>query len=49
MFEFDNRVMSFHQTLNTPYMLKTDGEIRNGDIFPYWRRGAGHRCLCVCD
>ena len=40
MFEFDERVMSFHQTLNTPYMLKTDGGIRNGDMFPHWPQNA---------
>ena len=40
MFEFDDKVMSFHQTLNTPYMLKTDGGIRNGDIFPHWPQNA---------
>ena len=40
MFEFDERIMSFHQTLNTPYMLKTDGVIRNGDMFPYWPQNA---------
>lgn len=40
MFEFDNRVMSFHQTLDTPYMLKTDGGIRNSDMFPHWPQNA---------
>ena len=40
MFEFKDKVMSFHQTLNTPYMLKTDGGIRNGDMFPHWPQNA---------
>ena len=35
-FEFDDKVMVFNQTLDTPYMLKTDGGIRNGDMFPHW-------------
>ena len=39
-FEFDKMVMVFNQTLDTPYMLKTDGGIRNGDIFPHWPQNA---------
>ena len=28
--------MTFEETLYTPYMIKTDMDVRNGDIFPYW-------------
>ena len=34
--EFDNLMMSFELTLNTPYMLKSDTGVRDGDIYPYW-------------
>jgi predicted dehydrogenase len=34
--EFDKLVMSLEQTLYAPYMLKSDAEVRNGDLFPYW-------------
>ncbi|MGB6041794.1 MAG: Gfo/Idh/MocA family oxidoreductase [Pirellulales bacterium] len=39
-YQYDNLIMTFHQTLNTPYMFKTDGGIRNGDMFPYWPQNA---------
>ncbi|NOX53461.1 MAG: Gfo/Idh/MocA family oxidoreductase [Planctomycetes bacterium] len=35
-FDFDNLVMTFELTWNTPYMLKVDPGVRNGDLFPYW-------------
>jgi len=35
-FDFPNMLMTFEQTLYTPYMLRSDGRIRNGDIFPHW-------------
>ncbi len=35
-FDFDHLVMTFEETLYTPYMIKTDMDVRNGDIFPYW-------------
>lgn len=36
-YEFDDGlVMSFELSLYTPYILKTDGEIRDSDMFPYW-------------
>ncbi|MHB8898211.1 MAG: Gfo/Idh/MocA family protein [Thermoguttaceae bacterium] len=35
-FDFDNLLMTFEQTLYTPYMIKTDMEVRDGDIYPYW-------------
>ncbi len=34
--EFDDLMMSFEMTLNTPYMLKADQGIRDGDLFPHW-------------
>ena len=39
-FEFPNLLMTYEQTLYTPYMLESDDEIRNGDIFPYWPQNA---------
>jgi len=39
-FEFDDLMMTFELTLNTPYMLKTDPEVRNSDMFPYWFQNA---------
>jgi len=35
-FDFDNLLMTFELTGNTPYMLKVDPETRQSDIFPYW-------------
>ena len=29
-------MMTFEQTLFTPYMLKSDDGVRNGEIYPYW-------------
>jgi len=34
--EFDDLMMTFEQTLFTPYMLKSDDGVRNGEIYPYW-------------
>ena len=34
--EFDNLMMSFELTLGTPYMLKADSGVRDGEIYPYW-------------
>jgi len=39
-YDFDDLVMTFEQTLYTPYMLKTDGQIRQSDMFPYWPQNA---------
>ncbi|MDP7302384.1 MAG: Gfo/Idh/MocA family oxidoreductase, partial [Pirellulaceae bacterium] len=36
VFEFPQMLMTFEQTLYTPYMLKTDGGIRDGNMFPHW-------------
>jgi predicted dehydrogenase len=40
VFQFDNLVMTFELTLYTPYMLKTDAEIRQSDMIPYWPQNA---------
>jgi hypothetical protein len=40
--DFDGLVMTLEATLYTPYMLKTDGEIRQSDIFPYWPQNSTH-------
>ncbi len=39
-YQFDDLIMTFELTLYTPYMLKTDGGIRNDDMFPYWPQNA---------
>ncbi|NLY00933.1 MAG: Gfo/Idh/MocA family oxidoreductase [Rhodopirellula sp.] len=39
-FDFADMVMTYEQTLFTPYMLRNDPELRNGDIFPYWPQNA---------
>lgn len=40
IYEFGDLVMTFDLTLFTPYMLKTDRGIRDGDLFPYWLQNA---------
>ncbi|NLX99186.1 MAG: Gfo/Idh/MocA family oxidoreductase [Rhodopirellula sp.] len=35
-FEFDDLTMTFEMSLFTPYMLKADQGIRDGDLFPHW-------------
>lgn len=40
VFEFPGLLMTYEQTLYTPYMLESDDGIRNGDIFPYWPQNA---------
>ena len=39
-FEFDNLIMTFNQSLYTPYMIKADMVVRNSDIFPHWPQDA---------
>jgi predicted dehydrogenase len=40
-FEFPNLLMSFELTLYTPYMLKSDMEMRNSpDMYPHWPQNA---------
>lgn len=40
VYEFDGLTVTFELTLYTPYMLKTDREVRNSDLFPYWLQNA---------
>jgi hypothetical protein len=39
-FEFPGMRMTYEQTVYTPYMLRSDPGIRNGDIFPHWPQNA---------
>jgi predicted dehydrogenase len=39
-FDFDGLRMTIESSLFTPYMLKTDGLIRESDMFPYWPQNA---------
>jgi len=36
VYQFDNMVATMEYTAFTPYMLKTPGDIRQSDLFPYW-------------
>ena len=36
IWQFPNMLMTFHLSMWTPYMLKTDWEIRDSDMHPYW-------------
>jgi predicted dehydrogenase len=41
VFEFDKLTFVFELTLNTPYMYKSDSEVRNrADQYPYWPQNA---------
>jgi len=41
LFEFDDLVLSFELSLYTPYMIKSDHEVRNrADLYPYWPQNA---------
>ena len=35
-YEFDDMIMLFEMTLNTPYMILADQELRDSDMFPHW-------------
>lgn len=35
-YDFGDLLMTFELSLFSPYMLKTDPEVRNTDMFPYW-------------
>ena len=39
-YEYDNLMMTFEMTLYTPYILKEDSEVRNGDLFPNWQHNS---------
>lgn len=36
VFKFPNMLMTYEQTLYTPYMLRNDSVLRDSDIFPHW-------------
>ena len=40
VYELDGLLVTFELTLYTPYMLKIDPEVRNGDLFPLWQHCA---------
>jgi predicted dehydrogenase len=40
VFQFDDLVLTFEQTLYTPYMIKSDQVLRDSDMFPYWPQNA---------
>lgn len=41
VYEFDDLLMTFELTLYTPYMLKSDMEMRNNpNLYPYWPQNA---------
>lgn len=40
VYEFDDMIFNFELTLYTPYMLKTDGYVRDHDLIPYWLQNA---------
>ncbi len=40
VYQFPKMVVTFELTLYTPYMLKTDMELRQSDMVPYWPQNA---------
>jgi len=40
VFQFDDLVMTFELTLYTPYMIKSDQQLRDSDMFPHWPQNA---------
>ncbi|MFH1923950.1 MAG: Gfo/Idh/MocA family oxidoreductase, partial [Planctomycetota bacterium] len=40
LYDFDRLLVSFELTLYGSYMLKTDGEVRDTDMFPFWMQNA---------
>ncbi len=40
VYDFDSLVMTFELTLYTAYMLKSDGFLRDNDMFPHWPQNA---------
>ena len=40
VFQFEDLVLTFEQTLYTPYMIKSDQALRDSDMFPYWPQNA---------
>ncbi len=40
LYDFDKLLVSFELTLFGGYLLKTDGGVRNADMFPYWMQNS---------
>jgi predicted dehydrogenase len=40
VYQFDDLVMILELTLYTPYMLKSDAELRDSEMYPYWPQNA---------
>lgn len=40
IFDFGSLVLNVEQTIGKPYMLETDWQVREGDLFPYWYQNA---------
>ena len=40
VYQFDDLVVAFDLTLYTPYMIKSDQELRDSDMYPYWPQNA---------
>ncbi len=40
VYDFGDLIMTFELTLFTPYMLKSDSELRDRDMFPHWPQNA---------
>ena len=40
VFDFGNLIMNIEQTMNCPYMLETDWEVREKEMHPYWFQNA---------
>ncbi|MBX7169067.1 MAG: Gfo/Idh/MocA family oxidoreductase [Pirellulales bacterium] len=41
IFEYDHLILAFELTLYTPYMIKSDMELRNSqELYPYWPQNA---------
>jgi predicted dehydrogenase len=40
VYQFDDLAVAFDLTLYTPYMIKSDQELRDSDMYPYWPQNA---------
>jgi len=40
LYDYDKLLVSFELTLFGPYILKTDGVVRQSDMFPYWMQNS---------
>lgn len=39
-FDFGDKIVNVEQLMGAPYMLETDYEVRENDLFPYWYQNA---------